>query len=85
MTETLVFMEAPGHLRESIAANLLTEGRWKLMLGGLDVTLRLDFEQEGCTEPILTRLPADSLPLKLIQGLCSSFSETAPGSIRVEM
>ncbi|MBR6424024.1 MAG: amino acid ABC transporter ATP-binding protein [Bacteroidales bacterium] len=50
-----------------------------------DFTLRLDFEQEGCTEPILTRLPADSLPLKLIQGLCSSFSETAPGSIRVEM
>lgn len=41
MTETLVFMEAPGHLRESIAANLLTEDRWKLMLGGLDVTLRV--------------------------------------------
>ncbi|MBR6424022.1 MAG: amino acid ABC transporter permease [Bacteroidales bacterium] len=41
MTETLVFMEAPGLLRESIAANLLTEDRWKLMLGGLDVTLRV--------------------------------------------
>ena len=41
MTETLVFMEAPGLLRESIAANLLTEDRWKLMLGGLDVTLQV--------------------------------------------
>jgi polar amino acid transport system ATP-binding protein len=50
-----------------------------------DYTLRIDFVQEGCTDPILETVPEDSLSLKLIHGMSASLCETAPGSIHVEM
>ena len=50
-----------------------------------DYTLRLDFVEEGCAEPILEQYPANYLPLQLIQGLCSSLREISPGNIQVEM
>ena len=50
-----------------------------------DYALRLDFVQEGCTQPVLEQFPADFLPLKLIRGMCASLCELSPGRIRVEI
>ena len=50
-----------------------------------DFTLRLEFAQEGCTEPVLEQIPDENIPLKLVQGMCSALRETEAGKILVEM
>jgi hypothetical protein len=50
-----------------------------------DFTLRLHFVEEGCAAPVLERLPADHLSLRLVQGMCSALREPEAGKILVEM
>ena len=50
-----------------------------------DFTLRLEFVQENCTQPVLEQLPDEFIPLRLVQGMCSSLRETEAGKILVEM
>ena len=50
-----------------------------------DFALRLEFAQEGCTEPVLEQIPDENIPLKLVQGMCSALRETEAGKILVEM
>ena len=50
-----------------------------------DFTLRLLFTEDGCTASVLDRLPGDFLPLKIVQGMCTSLRETEAGKILVEM
>jgi len=50
-----------------------------------DFTLRLLFTEDGCTTSVLDRLPGDFLPLKIVQGMCTSLRETEAGKILVEM
>jgi polar amino acid transport system ATP-binding protein len=50
-----------------------------------DFTLRLHFTEEGCTAPVLKRLPGDHLSLRLVQGMCSALREPEAGKILVEM
>ena len=50
-----------------------------------DFTLRLLFVEDGCTAPVLERIPGYSLSFKLIKGMSSSVRETDTGKIVVEM
>lgn len=50
-----------------------------------DFTLRLLFVEDGCTAPVLERIPGYSLSFKLIKGMSSSVRETNTGKIVVEM
>jgi len=50
-----------------------------------DFTLRLLFTEDGCTVPVLDHLPADFLPLTLVQGMSTSLRETEAGKIIVDM
>ena len=50
-----------------------------------DFTLRLLFVEDGCTAPVLERIPGYSLSFKLIKGMSSSVRETEAGKIVVEM
>ncbi len=50
-----------------------------------DFSLLIDFVQEGCMVPVMAQISDDFIPLKLIQGVCSSISETSPGRISVKM
>jgi polar amino acid transport system ATP-binding protein len=50
-----------------------------------DFTLRLLFVEDGDTTSVLDRLPNEFLPLKIVQGMCTSLCETEAGRILVEM
>jgi polar amino acid transport system ATP-binding protein len=50
-----------------------------------DFTLRLLFAENDCTTPVLNRQPEDYLPLKIVQGMCTSLNESEAGKILVEM